>query len=128
MVIIIGARTTSCSLTLSTGYEFNPQPPVDDHGAVMVDVKKGDLVVLLSQDEEDGVEELDDLREEIPPAHTRHLWRDTIDITSPMPYYLCRVDYCLVNGIIKVMLNCMHILYLYFLNMLKGLDTQLITC
>lgn len=40
-------------LTLSSGHIFDSRPPVEDHGGMVVHVKKGDLVVLLPQDEED---------------------------------------------------------------------------
>ena len=38
------------SLTLTARYELDTQPPVNDHGAVMIDVKKRHLIILLSQD------------------------------------------------------------------------------
>ena len=39
------------SLTLTARYELDTQPPVDDHGAVMIHVKKRHLIVLFAQDE-----------------------------------------------------------------------------
>jgi hypothetical protein len=43
----------ACPLTLSTSKILHPGPPVEDHGAVVIDVEEGQLVVLLPQDEED---------------------------------------------------------------------------
>ena len=43
----------ACPLTLSTSNILHPGPPVEDHGAVVIDVQEGQLVVLLPQDEED---------------------------------------------------------------------------
>lgn len=42
-------------LTLSSGDPFDANPPEDEHGAVVVDVEKADLVELLPQDEKDCV-------------------------------------------------------------------------
>ena len=35
-------------LTLATGRVFSTEPPVEDHGAVMVDVEEGHLIILLA--------------------------------------------------------------------------------
>lgn len=43
---------TQLVLTLSSSHILDPQPPVEDHGAVMVDVKERQLIVLLPQDKE----------------------------------------------------------------------------
>ena len=41
----------ACPLTLSTSKILHPGPPVEDHGAVVIDMEEGQLVVLLPQDE-----------------------------------------------------------------------------
>lgn len=38
-------------LTLATSHIFNPSPPVEDHGGMVVHMEEGQLTVLLSQDE-----------------------------------------------------------------------------
>lgn len=43
------------SLTLSSGDPFDTDPPEDEHGAVVVDMEKADLVELFPQDEKDRV-------------------------------------------------------------------------
>lgn len=85
-------------LTLSAGHILDSSPPVDDHGAVVVNVKERHLAVLLPQDEEElpggeerytsrcshshwnvwtagtyRVTELHDLGQETPPADSGHL-------------------------------------------------------
>lgn len=89
-------------LTLSAGHILDSCPPVEDHGAVVVNMKESHLIVLLPQDEEDlpigksrddrytfnfvlfwhwnvfltntyRVAELYDLGEEKPPADSGHL-------------------------------------------------------
>lgn len=52
---------------MTTGHPVHDEPPDVGHASVVVDVKEGDLVVVLSQDEEKGVHELDELGEVIPP-------------------------------------------------------------
>lgn len=47
-----GSSLTAVGLTLSSGYILDPRPPVEDHGAVMVNVQEGHLIVFLPQDEE----------------------------------------------------------------------------
>lgn len=42
-------------LTLSSRDPLDANPPEDEHGAVMVDVKEADLVEFLPQDEKDRV-------------------------------------------------------------------------
>ena len=60
-------------LTLSDGAVLGRHPPVDDHGRVVVDMEEGHLVVLLAQNEEYGIGELDDLREEEEPTDADQL-------------------------------------------------------
>lgn len=57
---------------LSSSHILHSRPPVEDHGAMMVNMKKSQLTVLLPQDEEERVAELDDLREEKPPTNPGH--------------------------------------------------------
>lgn len=40
------------TLTLASCHVFDPSPPVEDHGAVVVDMQERQLTVLLPQDEE----------------------------------------------------------------------------
>jgi len=55
------------SLTLSTSYPLDPNPPKKEHGGMVVDMKECYLVLLLAKDEEDSVKELHKLGEVIPP-------------------------------------------------------------
>lgn len=57
---------------LSTSHILDSRPPVEDHGAVVVNMKESHLVALLPQDEEQRVAELYDLGEEKPPADFGH--------------------------------------------------------
>lgn len=57
---------------LSTGYVFDSSPPVEDHGAVVVDVKKCQLAILFPQNKKYRVTKLYDFREEKPPAYIGH--------------------------------------------------------
>ena len=93
--------------------EFDAEPPVDYHGAVMVDVKKRHLTVLLAHDEEhlptvtsqlvlsssqkgrrvcgrnaDRIKKFDDFTEEEDPTHARHL-QQQLDITKIETKYMC---------------------------------------
>ncbi len=52
---------------MAAGYPVQNEPPDIQHAGVVVDVKKGDLVIILSQYEEKGVHELDELGEVVPP-------------------------------------------------------------
>lgn len=61
------------SLTLSSRDPFDADPPEDEHGAVVVDVKKADLVELLPQDEEDCVQELHSFGDVVPPESRCYL-------------------------------------------------------
>lgn len=55
------------TLTMAAGDPVHDKPPDVQHAGVVVDVKNCDLVVILSEDEEEGVHELDELGEVIPP-------------------------------------------------------------
>lgn len=46
---------------------LDANPPEEEHGAVVVDVQEGQLSVLLPQDEEDGITELEEFGEVVPP-------------------------------------------------------------
>lgn len=54
---------------MATGHPVHHEPPDVRHAGVVVDVKEGDLVVVLPQDEEEGVHELDELGEVVPPEN-----------------------------------------------------------
>lgn len=58
---------------VATGDPVHDKPPDVEHGGVMVDVQKCDLVIVLSKDEEKRVHELDQLREVVPPEGPHHL-------------------------------------------------------
>ena len=60
-------------LTISSHKPFCYHPPYHHHGAVMVDVQEGDLVVLLAKYEEECIEEFNDFGEEVEPDDTGHL-------------------------------------------------------
>lgn len=64
------------TLTVATGYPVHDEPPDVQHAGVVVDVKKCDLVVIFSQDEEEGVHELDELGEVVPPQDLHDLGGD----------------------------------------------------
>ena len=51
--IYLGVKNYMSWLTLSSGHIFDSRPPVEDHGAVVVDVEERNLIVLLPQDEEE---------------------------------------------------------------------------
>lgn len=63
----------SAVLTCTSSIPLHSDPPEEDHGAVMVDMKEGDLVVLLPQNEEHCVQQLYNLREIVPPHDRCHL-------------------------------------------------------
>lgn len=52
---------------MAAGDPVHSEPPDIEHADVVVDMKKCDLVVVLPQDEEEGVHELDQLGEVVPP-------------------------------------------------------------
>jgi len=58
--------------TVTSWGELDSPPASGWHDGVVDDVQVGDLIVLLAQYEEDGVQELSDLAEEVPPAHVGH--------------------------------------------------------
>lgn len=61
------------SLTLSSGDPFDANPPQDEHGAVVVDMEKADLVELLPQDEKDRVQKLHSFGDVVPPESRCYL-------------------------------------------------------
>lgn len=65
----------SVTLTVSTGHPVHDEPPDVQHGGMVVDVQEGDLVVVFAQDEEEGVHELDEFGEVVPPQHVDDLQR-----------------------------------------------------
>lgn len=67
MIWVTGGQSCVKTLTMATGYPVHNEPPDIQHGSVMVDVKKGDLMVVLSENEEKGVHELNELGEIVPP-------------------------------------------------------------
>lgn len=54
-------------LTVAAGYPVHDEPPDVEHAGVVVDVEEGDLVIALPEYEEEGVHELDELGEVVPP-------------------------------------------------------------
>lgn len=52
---------------MAAGDPVHNEPPDIEHADVVVDMKKRDLMVVLPQDEEEGVHELDQLGEIVPP-------------------------------------------------------------
>lgn len=60
-------------LTVAAGYPVHDEPPDVEHAGVVVDVEEGDLVVVLPQYEEEGVHELDEFGEVVPPQHVDDL-------------------------------------------------------
>ena len=58
---------------MAAGYPVHDEPPDIQHAGVVVDMKKRDLVVVLPQDEEEGVHELDELGEVVPPQNVYDL-------------------------------------------------------
>lgn len=61
------------TLTLAAGYPVHDEPPDIRHAGVVVDVEKRDLVIVLSEYEEEGVHKLDELGEVVPPQHVHDL-------------------------------------------------------
>lgn len=58
---------------MAAGDPIHHKPPDVQHGGVVIDVQHCDLVVVLPQDEEEGVHELDELGEVVPPEDTDNL-------------------------------------------------------
>lgn len=52
---------------MAAGDPVHDEPPDVEHADVVVDVEKCDLVVVLPQNEEEGVHELHQLGEVVPP-------------------------------------------------------------
>ena len=59
----------SLVLTCSSSIPLDSDPPEEHHGAVMVDMEDGDLVVFLAQDEKECVEKLNNFGEVVQPYH-----------------------------------------------------------
>ena len=64
------------TLTVAAGHPIHDEPPDVGHAGVMVDVEEGDLMVVLPQDEENGVHELDELGE-VVHQRTWMIWGET---------------------------------------------------
>lgn len=58
---------------MAAGHPVHDKPPDVQHAGVVVDVQKGDLVIILSQYEEKGVHELDEFGEVVPPQDIHDL-------------------------------------------------------
>lgn len=58
---------------MSSGDPLDADPPEDEHGAVVVDMEKADLVELLPQDEKDRVQELHSFGDVVPPESRCYL-------------------------------------------------------
>lgn len=54
-------------IRMAAGDPVHHEPPDVEHGGMVVDVQHCDLVVVLAQDEEEGVHELYELGEVVPP-------------------------------------------------------------
>ena len=74
-VIILHNSTCKAakSLTAASCIPPNSYPPQKHHGAVVVDMQEGDLVVLLAKYEEECIEEFNDFGEEVEPDDTSKL-------------------------------------------------------
>lgn len=64
---------------MAAGYPVHDEPPDIQHAGVVVDVKERDLVIVLSQYEEKGVHELDELGEVVPPQNMHDLRGDAAE-------------------------------------------------
>lgn len=74
---------------MATGDPVHNEPPDVEHADVVVDMKKCDLVGVLPQDEEEGVRELDQLGEVVPPQDVYDLpegGRETEESGSIFPH------------------------------------------
>lgn len=60
-------------IRVATGDPVHHEPPDVEHGGVVVHMQDCDLVVVLAQDEEEGVHELNELGEVVPPEHADDL-------------------------------------------------------
>lgn len=54
---------------VTTGHPVHDEPPDVEHASMVVDVQKRDLMVVLPQDEEEGIHKLYELGEVVPPQH-----------------------------------------------------------
>lgn len=77
---------------MAAGYPVHNEPPDIQHAGVMVDVKKRDLMVILSYYEEKCVHELDELGEVVPPQ----------DIHDFIIHFLCTVSVLAVEVVATV--------------------------
>lgn len=68
-------------LTVAAGDPVHHEPPDVEHGGVVVHVQDRDLVVVLTQDEEEGVHELYEFGEVVPPEDTDNLRGKSISVT-----------------------------------------------
>lgn len=60
-------------IRVATGDPVHHKPPDVQHGGMVVDMQDRDLVVILPQDEEEGVHEFDELGKIVPPEDTDNL-------------------------------------------------------
>lgn len=58
---------------MTTGHPVHNEPPDVEHAGMVVDVQECDLMVVLSEDEEEGVHELDEFGEVVPPENIHDL-------------------------------------------------------
>lgn len=58
---------------MAAGDPVHHKPPDVQHGGMVVDVEDCDLVVVLTQDEEEGVHEFYEFGEVVPPKDTDNL-------------------------------------------------------
>lgn len=84
------------SLTLSSGDPFDADPPEDEHGAVVVDVEKADLVELLPQDEKDCVQELHSFGDVVPPESRCYLKTGSKGVCYMASLLICRDHHILL--------------------------------
>lgn len=70
---------------MAAGDPVHDEPPDVEHADVVVDVEEGDLVVVLPEDEEEGVHELHHLGEVVPPQHVDDLQEGQTDERAFLP-------------------------------------------
>lgn len=63
---------------MPAGCELDAPPDAEWHDPVVDDMQGGNLIVSLSHDEEECVEEFSKFAEEIPPTTVRHLFGDRL--------------------------------------------------
>lgn len=71
-------------LTMAAGNPVHHKPPDVEHGGVVVDMEDCYLVVVLAEDEEEGVHELYEFGEVIPPQDTDDLKAKGLWFMSPV--------------------------------------------